>query len=621
VLKERYVSISEIGASSVIKGNDENTKALIHSNTTDGDTTIINSAVGGLAHGGMYGNTAHRVAQKRFGQSSINIPGGGASDFVVVFGSGEFDISGNKDFTFDTWFYLNVLGPADVIVRASDFTFRYVHSNTRLEVFLGGSWNYFSVTLAVDRWFHIAVTRYSGEVRVFVDGEMIGSPVTETGGSITGGLTLGQHPGGSMNGYLDEVRLVLNKAWWTSNFTPNGATYGATIEHDTNLITVEEEIPFLKVDHEIKSNKSGMTTKITQVINDSQFFVKDKSIFETGTTAIIYADLFDGLSIMKWLPPFLHSTNLALFLNVFAEELQSQYDSIQLIPEVTDPDKCPAALLGYLARSYGLFVDPDQTETRQRELIKLGQYAYQRRGAKPAVEIIFRLLGYDAVINELHTKQYKNVITNIAGDLITIESVGAELPDPIVGGMFRERDLVALADVSGNPLSFDGHLTFIDSVTDAYNFVVDTGGGSGFSIGNTIAMFNYDPDRDTTHFPYRSSYFDINVTGRSNTVPLNPDTMDMVYYYVNEFKSSHARLRDINTGRYAKAEFPVESYPEGDLQFGLGFVTFGSSMDIYFDGNITAISLDDPGLDLDEGKSLDEGVPWLTGKCVINYTP
>jgi hypothetical protein len=85
-------------------------------------------------------------------------------------------------------------------------------------------------TIALNTWNHIAVTRSGPTVRTFLNGEVISVYNGTTRFVMLSGVSYFNIGGtaSSQNlysGYIDEFRVVLNKAMWTSNFTPPTQPY------------------------------------------------------------------------------------------------------------------------------------------------------------------------------------------------------------------------------------------------------------------------------------------------------------------------------------------------------------------------------------------------------------
>lgn len=89
-----------------------------------------------------------------------------------------------------------------------------------------------------DRWYHVAVSRASGETLLFVDGVQQGLPMADANTYYVGTeLTVvgGQYDTGgaltttSFNGWLDELRLTVGYARYAANFTPPVAAFPRSV--------------------------------------------------------------------------------------------------------------------------------------------------------------------------------------------------------------------------------------------------------------------------------------------------------------------------------------------------------------------------------------------------------
>ena len=85
----------------------------------------------------------------------------------------------------------------------------------------------FGGTISTNTWTHFAVTRSSGNVRLFLSGTQVGSTTSYTASLPSNlALTVGDNAAGteSWNGYLDELRITKGYARYVANFTiPSGA--------------------------------------------------------------------------------------------------------------------------------------------------------------------------------------------------------------------------------------------------------------------------------------------------------------------------------------------------------------------------------------------------------------
>jgi len=140
---------------------------------------------------------------------------------------------GTGDFTVEAWVYwaTAVSGSLHVVWEYNNSTVaigHYLHwdaVNGTFKVRIQGGSSQASsvVTLADATWHHLAVTRSSSTVQLFVNGTSVLSYTD--GGNITGSsksllLGGGRNAGQNLGGYMDGFRLVKGTALYTSDFTP-----------------------------------------------------------------------------------------------------------------------------------------------------------------------------------------------------------------------------------------------------------------------------------------------------------------------------------------------------------------------------------------------------------------
>lgn len=215
--------------STCVEGNDAYTVLLIHSNTTDGSTTFVDSAFAGDHTGDItvVGDTHHETDQQKFGTTSIAMDG--TNDKLTIAASQDFNF-GTGDFTIDFWTRLTVIdSPGFVLVCVAGN--RTLEANVNNLLFANVT-TYLDVAhgMAINTWYHIALVRYGNTVTIYVNGSSIGSADC-TGATFdwsSDTLKFGDYNLAStyaLPGYLDEIRVSKGIARWTANFTAPAYAY------------------------------------------------------------------------------------------------------------------------------------------------------------------------------------------------------------------------------------------------------------------------------------------------------------------------------------------------------------------------------------------------------------
>lgn len=213
-----------------------NTKLLIHCDGADESTTFTD--VSGQGHTIVAQNNAQvDTAQKVFGTGSALSDG--TTDWLRVNESDDFYFA-DGDFTVDfrlrfnsaagcfligSWVSPNMQWIIYYDHNNDDFVFGYsTDGSTYSEI--KRTW-----TASNDTWYHVAVVRDGSSLLFFIDGTQLGSSENIGSVSINNGnqylgimahVDAGQY---SVNGWMDEIRIVKGTAVWTSNFTPPSEMY------------------------------------------------------------------------------------------------------------------------------------------------------------------------------------------------------------------------------------------------------------------------------------------------------------------------------------------------------------------------------------------------------------
>jgi hypothetical protein len=143
-----------------------------------------------------------------------------------------FNFSTN-DFTIEAWVYTGSSTTQTILeTRFSDSLTAYIFditSTNKIDFIYSSSRVTSSANIPLNSWTHIAVTRASGTIRLFINGIVdtntasyalainAGSTPAIGGGRSTGTNSI---TGYYLNGYLSNLRIVNGTAVYTTNFTP-----------------------------------------------------------------------------------------------------------------------------------------------------------------------------------------------------------------------------------------------------------------------------------------------------------------------------------------------------------------------------------------------------------------
>jgi hypothetical protein len=200
------------------------TKILIHSDTSDGDTTFVDSSPDNHSITTVNGPPQHKDTVAKFGNTSM-YPNGGGLKFIPI--SSEFDLTG--DFTIDCWFYSTGdqnYGHFFTFGGNGSFTFKidsadpgkcYVYGNNL-------STSIFSNSVTLHTWVHVALERYNGVLYGYLDGVKnltVSWNATITGESKVYAFTGEANSSEDLHGYIDEYRFLNGYADYKGvDFTP-----------------------------------------------------------------------------------------------------------------------------------------------------------------------------------------------------------------------------------------------------------------------------------------------------------------------------------------------------------------------------------------------------------------
>jgi hypothetical protein len=234
----RRLRVRQMGATTtLIPGNDQYTKILMHFDGDDASTTFTDDNLGGSAHTWTANGDAQiDTAQSVFGGGSVLFDGTG--DYLTSPDSLDYEIL-DGDFAIDCRVRFTATSGVQTILRKGvttdiEFTFEYAGGSAALRFTstTDGSTTSSATatwTPALNTWYAVAVTRASGVLRFFVDGEQVGTDAThdDTFYSGTGDIAIGAISNGSnpFKGWIDELRFSVGASRWTADYTPPTAQY------------------------------------------------------------------------------------------------------------------------------------------------------------------------------------------------------------------------------------------------------------------------------------------------------------------------------------------------------------------------------------------------------------
>ena len=211
---------------------------LLHGDGTNGSTTIIDSSPSPKTVTTV-GNAQISTAQSKFGGSSIFIDGGtvGPDDYLTTPVSSAYAFDG--DFTLEAWIWKAADGRTSVDTifstvssGASQGLFWEISATAgmrlRINSVYRAAYNYNPNTSS---WQHVAATRASGTVRLFLNGAVVASAVYADPVPCIGYLgdvyigAISRASGYFFNGYIDDLRITKGVARYTANFTPPTAPF------------------------------------------------------------------------------------------------------------------------------------------------------------------------------------------------------------------------------------------------------------------------------------------------------------------------------------------------------------------------------------------------------------
>ena len=196
---------------------------LLPMNGTNGSTTFTDysSAPNTIT---VNGNTQISTAQSKWGGSSGLFDG--TTDWLYSpVGTGDF---ATGDFTVEGWFNWSALTngglfhaypgtPAGTLAGLA-----VGYDGTAFQIYSGATNYGRTYTPTVSTWYHVALVRASGLLTLYVSGVAQGATISDGTNYGGNGVNIGLYYSSAVtfNGYMNDFRVTIGVARYTSNFTP-----------------------------------------------------------------------------------------------------------------------------------------------------------------------------------------------------------------------------------------------------------------------------------------------------------------------------------------------------------------------------------------------------------------
>lgn len=222
-----------------VPGNDAFTKILLHMDGSNGGTTFTDVNAGGSAHTWTPTNATTSTAAAKFGPSSML----GSAGYITTPAHADFNI-GTQDACVDFWLNNNGIGSTGYglcgqinsggTAISTSFTMarfggagliaaNIVNSGAGSQISLLST----TGVAGTSSWIHVALTKSGTTFRLFINGTQEDADTLSSVNSSSQPFTIGRTGdlGTAFSAYIDEFRLSVGAARWTSNFTPPAAQY------------------------------------------------------------------------------------------------------------------------------------------------------------------------------------------------------------------------------------------------------------------------------------------------------------------------------------------------------------------------------------------------------------
>ena len=437
----------------------------------------------------VYGDAQLSTAQKKFGTASLLLDGTG--DYLGVSTQPDFGF-GTGDFTVETWVRLtDLVGTQQVIdFRAGAVgdiaPVIYVSNGGQLRYYTNSADRIIGSTLASGTDYHIALSRESGNTKLFVNGTQVGSTYVDANDyGTTKPLTVGaRYDGGNeTGGYFDELRVTKGLARYTSNFTaPTAAFLGDTstvlLLHfngsNGSTVIVDDGVTY----QDIRSSSGGIATVIDYV-DYSDFGAEVRSIASASVYGN-YGVVGDGDGVVA----YLIGQNLAYIGN--GKSTDNDPSTVIQANEVVETNR---------AKIFYTSVD-HKGDFRVGDLFYINQDTGEVTFSNSDIEILGSILFTDGS-NQTYIDATKIETGDFRISNNTIETLSQQMVlNSFTGDVnfANNLNITGDLDVAGN-VTIGGNITIGDQTTDSVNFTARVDSdiipnlNDTYDLGSTIARW------------------------------------------------------------------------------------------------------------------------------------
>lgn len=136
--------------------------------------------------------------------------------------SSKYQINSNQDFTLECWFNTKTLTGNNIASVGSENGFNLFIENNNVKFGTSGGSTLIPLAsytaLSANRWYHTAVTRESGTLKMYINGTLVSTTSDNTEFTV-GSLRIGSGPNGWHDGFITDFRLTKNQVLYSTTFT------------------------------------------------------------------------------------------------------------------------------------------------------------------------------------------------------------------------------------------------------------------------------------------------------------------------------------------------------------------------------------------------------------------